>query len=156
MDRVEKELIEQMKKEGYVFEMATVGYFQEIKENKPKGDRLKVFTTSDKGFPQVHVHIGDDSTMGAELNICIKLDKPEYFIHDKSSGKFTKSQLEAFIKFMKTPYHGPLQYNGAKIPTMWDYTIVQWNLENPEHEIPIEEKDGFVITPPMPDYTKLR
>ncbi len=39
---------------------------------------------------------------------------------------------------------------------MWDYTIVQWNLENPEHEIPIEEKDGFVITPPMPDYAKLR
>lgn len=33
----------------------------------------------------------------------------------------------------------------------------KWNSENPENKIEMREgDDGCVITPPMPDYTKLR
>lgn len=39
---------------------------------------------------------------------------------------------------------------------MWDYTIFQWNSENPENKIEAREgNDGYVITLPMPDYTKI-
>ena len=155
MDQIERELYEQINKEHSVYEMATVGYFQELKGNKPKGEKLKVFT-SDDGYPQVHVHIWDTSTNGKKVSVCVKLDRPEYFIHTTAKDTFTDEQLSAFLKFMKTPYQGPLQYKGAKIQTMWDYTVVQWNLENSDHLLSIEVKDGFVITPPMPDYTKLR
>ena len=50
-----------------------------------------------------------------------------------------------------------MEYDGCKIRTNWDYTVVQWNNENPTNEMKIMQgDDGYVITPPMPDYTKLR
>ena len=58
---------------------------------------------------------------------------------------------------MKSDYTGKMEYDGCKIRTNWDYTVVQWNNENPTNEMKIMRgDDGYVITPPMPDYTKLR
>ena len=139
-----------------IIEMATVGRFIARKGNKPKGAERKVFTTSDT-MPTVHVHVWDTNTNGKELSVCVRLDKPEYFIHDSATDTFSKDDLEGFINFMKSDYNGKMEYDGCKIRTNWDYTVVQWNNENPTNEMKIMRgDDGYVITPPMPDYTKLR
>lgn len=153
----EDDIIEML--EQPAFEMATVGKFQVSKGNKPKGRQLKVFTTSD-AHPQVHVHIWDTATKGNKVNICVRLDKPEYFVHDRAKDKFSKDELSAFIKFMQSPSSQPIfSQDGVsyKLKTQWDWTIMQWNAENEDARIPIDRADdGYLIAPEMPDYSKLQ
>ena len=146
--------------EHSAYEMATVGYFYEKKGNKPKGEPIKVSVTDDCGKPQVHVHL--TRRKGELLNCCIKLDSPEYFDHGLYKDFLSNEQINLLIEFFKsTPRQPVFNFNGEsyKLRTNWDYTIIQWNEENqlsPKVWIDIgKDENGYIITPPMPDYTKL-
>ena len=161
MDNIENELFEALeRRDSSAYEMATVGYFQEKKGNKPKGELIRVFTTSDSDRPQVHVHL---KSLNGGLLSCIKLDKPEYFLHDVYQDKLSTEQIEALIDFFNSKPSAPefvLNDILYKLHNQWDYTVIQWNLENincPKICLPIGlGKDGYIITPQMPDYTQLK
>ena len=138
-----------------IIEMATVGIFWSCGD-KPYGGERKVFITSDTRLIP-HVHIWGTSTNGKELSVCVRLDKPEYFKHDGATDEFTQRDLEAFSKFMQSKYTGDATFRKGEFRTNWEYAIFQWNSENPSNKLPMSVgEDGFVVTIPMPDYTKLR
>lgn len=147
--------------EHSAYEMATVGYFYEKKGNKPKGDPIKVSVTDDCGKPQVHVHL--TRTKGKVLGCCLKLDAPEYFDHGVYRDLLTPEQIRLLIEFFNAPSRQPIfNFNGEtyKLRTNWDYTVIQWNEENqlnPKVWMKLgRDENGYIIAPPMPDYTKLK
>ena len=151
-----------------VVEMATVGRFQFKKKNgKPSSEMIKVFTTSDGGYSQVHVHSRDErlrtsdrKKTSKQFHTCIMLDRPEYFLHDTAMNKFEdRDQIQSMIDFFNSPSKqrvftvGNTEY---RLRTMWDYTIATWNEENPYQAMPIsKDEDGYIVVPKMPDYMKL-
>ena len=162
MELVEKEVNEILNDELGCpsYEMATVGYFYEKKGNKPQSDPIKVSVTDDAGKPQVHVHLIRKT--GKSLKCCIKLDAPEYFSHGQYTDHLSKDQIKCLIDFFKSKPDQPrfsFNHTEYKLRTNWDYTVIQWNVENqltPNVWIPISiDKSGYIITPEMPDYTKL-
>lgn len=146
---------------GIAMEMSTIGRFQEKnKSGKPKSGYIKVQVTSDSGFPQVHVHLA--RTRSDALWSCVKLDKAEYFLHDKYRSKLTREQVAGLVDFFNSTTDVPeIRFQGKmyKLKTMWDYTILDWNRENedyPERLFDLEtDNEGYLIPPQMPDYTKL-
>ena len=141
-------------------EVATVGYFYDEQEDMTKGDPIKVSVTDDAGKPQVHVHLIRKT--GKSLKCCIKLDAPEYFSHGQYTDHLSKDQIKCLIDFFKSKPDQPrfsFNHTEYKLRTNWDYMVIQWNVENqltPNVWIPISiDKSGYIITPEMPDYTKL-
>ena len=87
---------------GIAMEMSTIGRFQEKnKSGKPRSGFIKVQVTSDSGFPQVHVHLV--RTGSNALRSCVKLDKAEYFLHDKYRSKLTREQIVGLVDFFNSP-----------------------------------------------------
>ena len=68
MDKIEKELFEQIQEEA-AYEMARVGNIC---------DNIQIWIRSNDGGNVPHVHF---FTKDLKINGCIKLDKPEYFDH---------------------------------------------------------------------------
>lgn len=142
-----------------LFEMATVGYFSE-KSGEGSGSLIKVMITSDGGRPQAHVHI--TRKKGNHIYTCIKLDKAEYFLHDKYKDKLTKDQVESLMKFFNSPSDQPVyRFMGKdyKLKTQWDFTVIQWNVENQLYKkvwLPVGiDNEGYIISPQIPDYSTL-
>ena len=159
MEFVDEEVMNMLNLEASALEMATIGYFQEKKGNKPKGSPIRVFATSDSGRPQTHIHL---KSKDGKFCSCIKLDAPEYFFHDLYVDRLSNSQLEALLAFFKGPPSATGMTVGGvtyKLKTQWDYTILQWNMENefyPEVCFPVsKDAQGYAIVPPMPDYAKI-
>lgn len=138
-------------------ETATVGYFSEEK-TKGANSLIRVAVPSDGGS-QARVYIA--KCKGNRILGCIKLDKAEYFYPDRYKG-LIKNQLSALIDFFNLPSEQPVytfQGKGYKLRTQWDYTVILWNSEkrlNKKAWLPIGiDKDGYIVSPPMPDYSTL-
>lgn len=151
-----REIIERLQYNHLLEEMATVGRFVVSRKGKPKSGEYKVFTTSDSGRPQVHVHIKSES---GDVHACLKLDKPEYFSHGVAKDELNKEQLESFVEFLNSPSKqrvftvGNTEY---KLRTYWDYTVATWNEENPKCMMPVGiDSEGYIVTPDIPDYLSL-
>ena len=102
-------------------------------------------------------HLCDSLTFGNKFHSCIRLGAPTYISCMNEGSSLSNDEIHELVHFMESEYHGHTSYRKHKIRTMWDYTVVQWNNENPSNEMEITEgDDGYIVTPPMPDYTKLR
>ena len=128
--------------------IATIGEFH--------GDNMKMKVFVSESDLKV-VHVCDSKTIGDNFHTCVRLDEPAYSYCEQASSRFSFGDVLSFIRFMKSNYDGPMTFRKCGIRTKWDYTIFQWNSENPYNNLEMREgDDGFVITIPMPDYTKLR
>ena len=137
-------------------ETATVGYFYE-KTSKGANSLIRVAVPSD-GDP-ARVYIAE--CKGERILGCIKLDKAEYFLPDRYKG-LTKNRLTSLIDFFNSPSEQPVytfQGKECKLKTRWDYTVIMWNSENRLNKkawLPIGiDDDGYIVSPPMPDYSNL-
>ena len=68
-------------------EMARIGYI----------DNLEILIWTDDPGNIPHFHIRDRSTKGQEFNCCIRIDKPEYFIHTGKENKLNSKQIKNLI-----------------------------------------------------------
>lgn len=101
-------------------------YFVEIRKRERYGKGVQHFHVYDKGNP-------------SRFQTCIKLMKPEYFIHGKYSSKFNGGEIKALINFLNTQKDPKMTY--------WDFIVDVWNRSHPDDKVPDNIK--------MPDYTKL-
>lgn len=108
-----------------------------------KGDYLIYVNTDDSGnIP--HFHCVDNNTGGQKFNTCIRIDKPEYFLHGYKIDTITNGrERKALDTFLRQPFSKP-KFNG----TNWEYIVMIWNMNNSSVEV--DE------TMEQPDYTKLK
>ncbi len=138
-------------------DMAKVGFFIEEQCDMPKTE-FKVFVTNNSR-PLVHIHIKHKEE---EKFVCVEFNSAEYFIHNKYIYTLTNTEAKAFDTFLKLPYKyaqtfllGEIKF---KVETYWEYAIYQWILENNNSDDNLGlkvDKNGFVIFPKQPDYSKL-
>ena len=113
-------------------EMARIGYVDNLE--------LIIWTDDSGNIP--HFHLRDRSTKGEKFHSCIRIDKPEYFIHTGKENKLNSKQKKNLMAF--------LQQNttlGTATITNWDKVIMYWNDNNSDVII-----DSDI---PIPDYTLL-
>lgn len=77
--------------------------------------KRKVFVYENEGR-NPHCHYIDSES---NREICVRLDKPEYFNHGGKQMKFTSDEKKTFIKFMK-------HKNSFNIET-WKWCASTWN-----------------------------
>lgn len=101
--------------------------------------KKKIYVYSNEGrIP--HCHYVDQST-GRE--ICVRLDKPEYFSHGSKNNMFTVDEKKTFVMFMSwIP-------DGYKENT-WMWCKRTWNGFAQE-----DNNMNIINTTTIPDYTKL-
>ena len=107
-----------------IYAMSRVGYTQ---------DRIEILIyTDDTGMiPHFHFKSRDG------LDGCIRLDKPEYFIHGHHTSILNTKQIRSIVKFLKSPYKNRGISN-------WEHLIDSWNDNNSKFEFP----EDYL----MPDY----
>ena len=88
-----------------------------------------------------HCHYVDSAT-GRE--ICVRLDKPEYFTHGGKQTKFTSKEKETFIAFM--------QWNNSLGVNTWAWCVSTWNGFAEEDDSNMEK----ITIKNIPDYSKLK
>lgn len=111
----------------------------------PKGkftskSKRKLYVYGNEGFyPHCH-YIDKDSNR----EICVRLDKPEYFCHGGKQQTFTSKEKEMFIQFMK---YIPKDQK----ETTWEWCKRTWNgfVEDSDDNMDI------ITLKNAPDYTKL-
>lgn len=125
-----------------IFEMASVGYFSIMKNNKSKASKFKVFVNGKEGnIP--HMHIWDDDTDGSQFHTCVCLSSIEYFLYTGKENKLTSKQKECLVEFLK----GECTKN-KRYKTNWEYALSMWN-DNNTDKIQVDENSEVL------DYTKL-
>ena len=88
-----------------------------------------------------HCHYIDSSS---NREVCVRLDKPEYFTHGGKQTKLTADEKAAFIKFMS--------WNNSLGVSTWAWCASTWNGFAQE-----EDSDMWMITiKNIPDYNKLK
>lgn len=103
--------------------------------------------TDDMGYIP-HVHVIDKGTRGGEFNTCIRLDKPDYFIHGNHSDIFNSKERRRFNEFMHEPSRN-IHYRNN-----YEAAVNLWNDNNSDSYIQLrEDENGDVI---VPDYTLLK
>ncbi len=130
----------------------TIGYFQTLSQTT-----YKVYISDDGEYksPNLYIKKVDNS-----FCTCISLETPVYFI--KNLSLLNENEITALLNFLKGPTKQPqFQYKkkSYKLKTIWDYTIICWNVENDitnnkKFDISMDE-NGYLISPPIPDYKKL-
>lgn len=116
-------------------EMATIGRTTDNYE-------IIVFTNDPGKIP--HFHYRDASTRGSVFHTCIRLDKPDYFLHEGKTDKLNAKQKKELIKFLNANANKGKYFSG----TNWNYLVAMWNNEN-NSDVYIDE-DTI-----MPDYKQL-
>lgn len=113
-------------------EMARVGFMND--------DKYEIWIRTDDPGKYPHMHIWDYSTKGKKFHCCVRLDKPEYFIHTGKEDTLNSTNKKELIKFLNK------EYGGLGI-TNWKRILMLWNDNNSDVHIDIDSE--------MPDYTKL-
>ena len=90
-------------------------------------------------IPHFHFYIDDPNEGG-----CIRLDKPEYFIHGNHTEKLNSKGRKNLIEWIKSPHKSFGKYG----LTNWQIICIYWDDNNPNY---LFNKDAE-----MPDYTLLR
>ena len=130
----------------------TIGYFQILSQTT-----YKVYISDDGEYKSPNLYI---KRLDNSFYTCISLESPEYFIENLSL--LNENEITALLNFLKSPTKQPqFQYKkkSYKLKTIWDYTIICWNVENDitnnkKFDISMDE-NGYLISPPMPNYEKL-
>ena len=129
-------------------DVAIIGYyadddFQAYIEEKTLGKenfggKVKyavVEVRTNEGWEKPHVHI-----LNEYINIAIRLDIPEYFVHEHAPDTFSNNkQKKKFDKFMRSTIVG------TDI-TRWEHAKAAFNVAFPDHPLLLKKQ---------PDYTKL-
>lgn len=110
-----------------IYAMARVGYTEDNIE-------LRIYTDDPGKIPHFHFK-------GDNLDGCIRIDKAEYFPHNKHTSKLNSKQIKHLIKFLKSPYKNWGISN-------WKYLVALWNDNNSDISFPDDAE--------MPDYTLLK
>ena len=114
-----------------LMEMATVGKLNNL--------LTVIIRTNDPGnIP--HFHIVDNETFGSKFHTCVKIEKPEYFIHTGKEDILNSKLRKELIEFFGCSDKWGVNH--------WDIVLQEWNRNNSHIEI-----DPHT---PMPDYTKLK
>ncbi len=122
-----------------ISEMARVGF----------ADKLEVSVWTDDGGEVPHVHITNKEppSKSTSINLCVQLEKSEYFTHGKYKGSLNASQRKEFNDFMHRPHRA------GKFDSNYEYAVLLWNDNNSTHEITLQkDANGKVI---VPDYTTI-
>jgi hypothetical protein len=110
------------------------------------GNCTAVVYTDDPSYIP-HIHVIDSNSYGNDLDVCIRLDKPEYFAYGKHQDTFNSNQKKIFNDFMHEPSRN-IHYRNN-----YEMAINLWNDNNSESYIQIkEDENGNII---VPDYTQL-
>ena len=115
-----------------LFEMAKIGVVNSFE--------IIIWTNDPSNIP--HVHIRDTSTHDDKFNCCVRLDKPEYFIHTGKENTLNSKQIKSLIEF----FNDETNLGGYKL-TNWTKTLLYWNDNNSNIELDLLSE--------MPDYTLL-
>ena len=118
--------------ENILNEMARIGFIQK--------DKYEIWIRTNDPGNKPHMHIWDSGTRGQEFHCCVRLDVPEYFIHEGKEDILNSNQRKELIKFLKAPY----RRFGI---TNWERVLIEWNDNN--SNLVIDENSE------MPDYKKL-
>ena len=114
-----------------LLEMAQVGKFS----------NYKVYIYGGEG-PIPHLHF---FTVDNKISGCIRLDKPEYFVHGNHSDKLNHSDKKKFVEWISSN-ETPFKKFSADL-TVYRYIVITWNENNENYRIDEDIE--------MPDYTQL-
>lgn len=106
-----------------IYAMARIGYTDDRIE-------LRIYTDDPGSIP--HLHFKSDNLDG-----CIRLDKAEYFPHNRHTSTLNSRQVRSLVRFLKS-------YNSRWKMSNWDVVVKLWNDNNSDVEID--------DSAPMPDY----
>lgn len=119
--------------EKYLLEMAKIGTTSDSYD-------IVVRTNDLRKIP--HFHYVDHSTFGNEFHTCIRLDVPEYFLHEGKDDVLNSKQKKNLVSFLKEL--DPEEDDGR---TNFDTLLREWNRNNSDVRIDYSQD--------MPDYSKL-
>lgn len=107
------------------------------------GDLEVYVNTNDSGMIP-HFHLRDPNNW-ERFHTCIKLTKPEYFLHEGKEDTLNTKQRKELQQFMQGKITIPKYAN--KFDNNWQLACFMWDINNSSVEIP----DGVE----MPDYKQL-
>ena len=100
-----------------LLEMARVGTFD--------GYTVSLYSSEGK-YPHFHFYNSEK-----EIEGCIRLDVPEYFIHDGKKDMLDSREKKDLIKWLNS-YHKEYKALGVDL-TIYKYMCILWNDNNPDH-----------------------
>ena len=114
-----------------LLEMARVGFTD---------DDYEVYVNTDDPGKIPHFHYRKKNDWN-KFHTCIKIEKPEYFIHGNKDGILNNKQKKALINFLKS------KPNNKRYNTNWEVLVDLWNFNNSDVEVDEDLE--------MPDYKNL-
>lgn len=105
---------------------------------KTNGLYLVIFSNDPGNIP--HFHIFDNQNpKKSTIDVCLKLETPEYFKHGHHVDILNSKQMRTIIKLLKSKMNPRTTY--------WQFLVEIWNANNSKYEIPYDME--------MPDYMSL-
>lgn len=117
---------------------AAMGFLNKDGNFKNKSKR-RVYVYSNEGHIP-HCHYIDKEK---NREICVRLDKPEYFTHGGKQTKFTKDEKDTFIRFMN--------WKNTYNMVTWNWCATTWNGFAEEDDSNMD----IIKTKKIPDYSEL-
>ena len=97
---------------------AYVNFGSDLRQNSGRSDN--------GGIPHIHIDIN------GKPYSCIRLDKPEYFIHQDYRHELRGREKRRFLNFIQSEYTGNDYTNIPKTQiTNWEYFAYKWNTIGP-------------------------
>lgn len=115
--------------EKFLLEIAEVGGFNNF---------IIIVYGSEGPIPHFHFE-----SLDGELDGCIRLDKPEYFVHGKHNSRLKRKDGDRLIEWLKSPHKSFGIYGLSN----WQVICIYWNDNNIDYPFNTGAK--------MPDYTQL-
>lgn len=109
-------------------------------------DNYVIYVNSDDSGYIPHFHYVDETSMGKDkkkgFHTCIKIEKPEYFLHEGKLDILNSKQRKELVEFLAQPFNRS-QFHG----TNWEFIKMAWNDNNSKRDVDEDCK--------MPDYTDI-
>lgn len=119
-----------------------IGYLTSKNSKNPNDkSRRKVYVYESEGnVPHCHVvGLGSDG----KKEVCVRLDKPEYFCHGVKQDKFTSDERKLFVRFMNRTSANEDEIEFSN----WVAAVRAWNRYYPNNQIKIELIPNYKILP---------
>lgn len=138
-ESVKQILDDTQKQSARLDEMARIGFM---------GGNLEVYVWTDDAGKIPHVHVRDSNSQGMNFETCVRLDKPEYFLHGHYTDKMNHKQRKVFADFMRAK---PIK---AHFNTNYEFAVEMWNTNNSSTDVTEQyDANGNII---IPDYENLK
>ena len=120
-------------------EMACVGVLDDFE--------IQVWNREGRNIPHVHVYNCERRNKNTKIDVCIQLERAQYFEHGKHTGTLNAEQRKDFDSYMRKPHK-----NGV-FATNYEFAVFLWNnMDDVKKVIPQKDNKGNVI---IPDYTEI-